>query len=115
MTALEALPIIAGFLAVWITSLINRPGTNPTTKRVVAVAVSIVLGLLSLLLSGQIAEVPPGVLEWVNRAVVYLGLTIVASQGFYRAFEPAAKTLEATVNSGPAAEESPSPAPGAGN
>ena len=53
MTGIEALPIIAGFLAVWLTAWINKPETSSSTKRWVAIAVATVLGLLSLVVNGQ--------------------------------------------------------------
>ena len=105
MSATDALPIIAGFLTVWIAAVLNRPNANPTTKRVVVVAVAVVLAVLSLIVSGQIVELPSGAVQWTDKIVGYVGLAIVASQGFYRVLEPGAKAVEGAV--GPSAHPDP--------
>ena len=98
MTGIEALPIIAGFLAVWLTAWINNPETSPSAKRWTAIAVATVLGLLSLIISGQITELPAGALAWVNKIIGYIGLAIVASQGFYQVLWTPAKKVEAVTS-----------------
>ena len=98
MTGIEALPIIAGFLAVWLTAWINKPETSSSTKRWVAIAVATVLGLLSLVVNGQITELPADALIWVDKIIGYIGLAIVASQGFYQVLWTPAKKVEAVTS-----------------
>lgn len=94
MSGVEALPIIAGFLAVWLTAILNRPDYSPALRRTVAAIVSALLGIVALIVSGQIAEVPAGVVEWIGRIVGYIGMAIISAQGFYKVFQPAAENVE---------------------
>ena len=98
MTGIEALPIIAGFLAVWLTAWINNPETSPSAKRWTAIAVATMLGFLSLVVNGQITELPADALAWVDKIIGYIGLAIVASQGFYQVLWTPAKKVEAVTS-----------------
>ena len=100
MSGAAALVVIAGFLAVWLTAFLNSPGWSPGTKRFVAVAVAGVLGLVAVVLSGYIQEIPPDVVARVERIVGYVGMTIVAGQGFYAVLKDPATQVEWTMGTG---------------
>ena len=94
MNITDALPIVAGFVAVWVTALINRPGMTAGQKRLIAGGTAAVLGVVSLAALGAFKELPESVVNLVSTVVVYLGLTIVAGQSFYALMYGPAKDLE---------------------
>lgn len=104
MTGIDALPIIAGFLTIWLAAWVNKPDTRPSVKRAVSIGIAVVLGGLSLIISGQIAEFPSDAVAWVDKIVGYVGLAIVASQGFYQALWDKVKRVEGDVPSETPAE-----------
>lgn len=101
MNITDALPIVAGFLAVWVTALINRPGMTPGKKRLIAGGTAAVLGVVSLVVQGAFKELPESVVNLVSTVVVYLGLTIVAGQSFYALMYGPAKDLERATSPKP--------------
>ena len=58
MNITDALPIVAGFVAVWVTALINRPGMTAGQKRLIAGGTAAVLGVVSLVVQGTFKELP---------------------------------------------------------
>lgn len=101
MNITDALPIVAGFLAVWVTALINRPGMTPGRKRLIAGGTAAVLGVVSLVAQGAFKELPESAVDTVSTVVVYLGLTIVAGQSFYALMYGPAKDLERATSPKP--------------
>lgn len=101
MNITDALPIVAGFIAVWVTALINRPGMTPGRKRLIAGGTAAVLGVVSLVVQGAFKELPPEAVGLVSTVVVYLGLTIVAGQSFYALMYGPAKDLEKATSPKP--------------
>ena len=101
MNVTDALPIVAGFVAVWVTALINRPGMTAGQKRLIAGGTAAVLGVVSLIVQGAFKELPESVVNLVSTVVVYLGLTIVAGQSFYALMYGPAKDLEKATSPKP--------------
>ena len=95
MTGLEALAVIAAaVVTIYGTAITARPGMSPTTKRVLAGAFAVALGLASAIITGTIEGIPLDVTAWITRALVAVAAVIVASKGFYESFKGHLKKVE---------------------
>lgn len=100
LTPAAALPVIAGFCAIWLTALFSRPGMTAGKKRGISALVAAVLGVVSVIISGQIVGIPADTVDLVSRVVVYVGVTLIAAQGFYAALKDPARALEQATSPG---------------
>lgn len=95
MEFMAAIAVIVAVLSPFITALFTKPHMSDNRKRLIAGSVSVVLGLLVALGSGQIVGVPQEVQDWVIRVIVVVGIVVSLAQGFYKQFRPAVKSFEA--------------------
>lgn len=94
-----ALGIIATSLVVpYVVALISRPDLTPDRKRAIALAASVLLGLLAAILTGGV-PLPAQAVDWIGRAVVVVATVTGLAQGFYRAI-PGIGALEASTTPG---------------
>lgn len=95
MEFMAAIAVIVAVLSPFITALFTKPNMSDNRKRLIAGSVSVVLGLLVALGSGQIVGVPQEVQDWVIRVIVVVGIVVSLAQGFYKQLRPAVKSFEA--------------------
>ena len=94
MTGVAALAVIAGVAVPFVTALFTNPVMTPSKKRLISGGVSVVFGLLSAIITGQLGWIPSNIVAWVNTFVVSLGVVIAAAQGFYKQFKDTVESLE---------------------
>lgn len=92
-----ALLLLAGVLTPLVTALFTKPSLSPAVKTVIAVIVSAVFGTLAAIISGQITELPQGVVEWTGKIVAYIALVVALGQAFYKVLKIPVRKIEATV------------------
>lgn len=98
MEFMAAIAVIVAVLSPFITALFTKPHMSDNRKRLIAGSVSVVLGLLVALGSGQIIGVPQDVQDWVVRVIVVVGIVVSLAQGFYGQFKSAVKSVETKTN-----------------
>ena len=86
MEFMAAIAVIVAVSSPFITALFTKPYMSETRKHIIAGSVSIVLGLIVALGSGQIVGVPQDVQDWVIRVIVVVGIVVSLAQGFYKQF-----------------------------
>jgi hypothetical protein len=86
--------VVAPFLIAWIT----RPDWSADKKRTTAIIVSVILGVIVAVATGQISQVPPTVQGWVIQGVLIVGIVVTLAQGAYKALLTPVKALEAATS-----------------
>ena len=94
LTGVAALALIAGVIVPFVTALFTNPLMTPTKKRIIAGSVSVVLGLVSAIITGQLGWIPTNIVAWVNGFILSVGIVILAAQGFYKQFKGTVENLE---------------------
>ncbi len=98
MTLLAAIALIAAAIAPFITAVFTHPELSAPRKRAVAGAVSVILGSVVAIATGQISGVPQSVIDWLTWLLVSIGVVISISQGFYRAWKGTVDNLSAKTS-----------------
>ena len=95
MTGIDALSIIvAGAVLPLIVAIFARQGLTAAQKRGVALAVAVVLGTLSALVTGQIDGVPETVTAWLVRILGWIAAVVVAGQAIHRQIKDVTDAIE---------------------
>lgn len=85
--------VVAPFIIAWIT----RPEWSSVKKRNTAIIVSVILGVIVAVATGQITQIPPTVVSWVQQFVIVVGVVVALAAGYYRVLkDPVAKFERAT-------------------
>lgn len=99
MNATDALAVIvAALISTAGTAVIVRPGWSAKSKRLTALVVALVLGVLAALISGQISGVPGSVTAVVQQVVISAAAVVAAAQGFHRQMSGALGVLESATS-----------------
>lgn len=100
LTPIAAIVIIAGVMATILTQLAKRPSWGPQRAQLLAIGISIVLGLAAYIVSGLTTVFPTTLVEAVSTAVIVIAGVAVASRVAYtlvgRAVPDGRETLTAT-------------------
>ena len=90
----SAWPLLLPFLALFVQAVINQPSWSAKAKRWVAVGVSVLMGVVYLIATGQISEIPVAAQAVVVRFVVVTVSVLVVAQAVYRFFKPVLEPIE---------------------
>ena len=98
MELTAAVAIIAAAIAPFIVAIFTRPDMSPTTKRLIAGGISVVLGIVVAIATGRISGVPADWISSLTWVLVSVAIIISLAQGFYGAWKPAVKAVEAKTS-----------------
>lgn len=99
MNATDALAVVAAALvSVVATAVVARPSMKASTKRGIALAAAVLLGVVAALISGQINGVPESTQALVQKIVVSAAAVVAAAQGFHRQLAGALGSLSAATS-----------------
>lgn len=88
--------VVAPFMIAWIT----RPDWTADKKRRVAIIVSLVLGLIVAVATGQIEKIPATIVYWVQYVIIVVGVIVALTQGFYKSLQTPVAAFEAATSPG---------------
>lgn len=104
LTPVSILTLLASVLTPFITALFTKPDTPSSTKRLIAAVVSVVLGTLVAIVTGQVT--------WANNAIyglasvpIIIGIVMALAQGFYLQLKDFVGQIESAAHPGPTAPE----------
>ena len=86
--------IIGGVITPFIVAIMTHPTMKPAHKRIIALAVSFVVGFITAVATGAISEIPVTVQSAVARYVVVVGGVVALAQVYYQQFKDAVKAVE---------------------
>ena len=93
--------IMAGVITPFIVAIFTHPRMNPSHKRVIALLVALIMGIIVAVATGAIVEIPLSIQSGVARVVVIAGIVVALAQVYYRQFKDSVKTLESVGQNGP--------------
>ena len=103
MTPIEMLALIVGVLIVpMIGAIVTSPKMSGNRKRVIVLAITGLLGLVSAVITGAIDGVPSSVVDWLVRILGWIVALIAGSQGIYALLKEPLKSLESKTSPAPA-------------
>lgn len=86
--------VVAPFVIAWIT----RPEWDAAKKQKTAIIVSVALGLIVAVVTGQIAGIPQTVVDWGQRIVIAVGGVVGLAQGYYKVLKDPVTKFEASTS-----------------
>lgn len=89
--------VVAPFVIAWIV----RPDWAPDKKRNVAIIVSVVLGVIVAVATGQITQIPATVMSWVQQILIGVGAVVALAQGYYKALKDPVDKFEGITSPAP--------------
>ena len=98
MELTAAVAIIVAAIAPFIVAIFTYPGMADWLKRLIAGAVSVALGIIVAIATGKITGVPADWISGLIWVLVTVAIIISLAQGFYAAWKPAVKALEAKTS-----------------
>ena len=97
MELTAAIAVLVAVVAPFAVAVITRPDWSADKKRTTAIIVSVVLGIVVAIATGQVAKVPVTVVSWVQYGVIVVGGIVSLAQGFYKALQTPVTALEAAT------------------
>jgi len=98
MELTAAVAIIVAAIAPFIVAIFTYPGMADWLKRLIAGAVSVALGIIVAIATGKITGVPADWISGLIWVLVTVAIIISLAQGFYAAWKPAVKIVEAKTS-----------------
>ena len=86
--------IVGGVITPFIVAIMTHPTMKPARKRNIALAASVMVGLITATATGAISEIPVTIQSAIGRYVVVVGIVVALAQVYYRQFKDAVKTVE---------------------
>lgn len=87
--------LLLPFLALLLQAIVNQPTWSAKVKRWIAVGMATLMGVVYLVASGQIAEIPVAAQEVVVRFVIVTVAVLISAQAVYGFLKPVLDGIEA--------------------
>ncbi|MDQ7991207.1 MAG: hypothetical protein AAGC63_00295 [Propionicimonas sp.] len=94
VTFTQAWPLLLPFVALLLQAVVNQPSWTAKTKRWIAVGMATLMGVVYLVASGLIAEVPVAAQQVVVRFVIVVVAVLLAAQAVYSFLKPVLDKIE---------------------
>ena len=86
--------IVGGVITPFIVAIMTSPTMKPGHKRGIALGTSVVVGLITAVATGAIAEIPVTIQNAIAHSVVVVGIVVALAQVYYQQFKDAVKAVE---------------------
>ena len=100
-----AVAVLVAVVAPFVVAILVRPGMSPARKRGISGAVSVGLGVIVAVITGQIEGIPSTVRAWLTQTVLTVGIVVSLAQGYYRALKDPVDAVEALTSGEPVEPE----------